>query len=742
MPHPPSLSLPLSVRVRLFLRRLRSGRPSTIKWTATFLGTCILLIYLLGNVTREKATLVEGGEHLLPITPDSSDSSTDPIVPRAPVEVSFPSKDDVLLLQHKLDAYDPRAGVAFAIPVGGRTERSQQLRDIIETLLRGGAPASAIFVIEDVEGRPGRQNNAKVAAVARDLGVRVVNSHVSRADMPENGGNFGIHLARHYKFMLDFLLVSPAAAGATGADAEYRRDANGSPFEFVCIIEDDLVLAPDFVKYFYAMSRVMKVDPTLYCVSAHQDNAFFGTAYEPEPGSVTTLNPLDFDFRRGNHFMAPGWMTSREIYINVVRPRWLDENGEYAYKSQLHLRNGHWDRFFDSLIDKRDCIFPEIPRITHQGADGFTVDQKAQMELYSNLQLSALPVEVDYGNLQRLTYDGYVSTELEFIRSATLLTSLEEARLYRHTRLVYIVPARSDSDDVWNSIINGFFGVIGVGGYGGWEGYVKVRGIFHGAVFERWITNLIMLVGEYSPYIEEVRKLKPKLQLEITNGGCYHDHHGDGRDLPVLVPHYKPVTLSPLKCLSSCIHLGYRYAGLQAGMECWCGSSFGKHGSVGLMDRGSKCDKTCGDSNLPNTPVTCGGEWKNSIYWTTDDTAHVRAIAPPPDAVYIKGDVGQSCSDACAQASTPLRRLKCAESLFPLLHRHCSIMKDMIGCNSCYEEEDMTRGVYSPGGFPGGQCTLSKGRYIRCAARPDPATDYRRACVCQIKGGITNTKKP
>ena len=120
--------------------------------------------------------------------------------------------------------------------------------------------------------------------------------------------------------------------------------------------------------------------------------------YEP-PASTPALSPLGFDFRRGNHFMAPGWMTSKEIYTKVVREKWLDENGQYAFKSELHLRNGHWDRFFDSLTGSRDCIFPEIPRIIHQGADGFTVDQRAQMELYSNLKLSALPVETDYGRI-------------------------------------------------------------------------------------------------------------------------------------------------------------------------------------------------------------------------------------------------------------------------------------------------------------------------------------------------------
>lgn len=156
--------------------------------------------------------------------------------------------------------------------------------------------------------------------------------------------------------MLDYLLVGPAAAGAIGDDltAKGVEGSGGPPFQFAVLIEDDLVLAPDFVKYFAAMSRVMMVDPTVYCVSAHQDNAFPATCGVektfPEPaaeGAVPTgappaLEPLNFDFRRGNHFMAPGWMTSAEIYRTVVRDHWLDSKGQYAFASQLHLRNGHW----------------------------------------------------------------------------------------------------------------------------------------------------------------------------------------------------------------------------------------------------------------------------------------------------------------------------------------------------------------------------------------------------------------
>ena len=271
--------------------------------------------------------------------------------------------------------------------------------------------------------------------------------------------------------MLDYLLSDAATPNVVA------RAPTASPFEFAVVIEDDLALSPDVVKFFFSMARVMRADATLYCAAAHQDNAFLGIhrddAFDSTTHRATALRSDAFDFRRGNHFMAPGWMTSRAVYIDSVRPKWLDASLEYSHKRELHLKNGHWDRFFDSMIGDRDCIFPELPRITHEGADGFTVSKRGQMELYSNLRLSQLPVGVNYGDLSRLTRQGYIAETELFIAQAKRLNVLEEVRRYRHEKLIYTVPARDDKDEEWNAPFNHFFGLIGVGGYGGHVGYVK-----------------------------------------------------------------------------------------------------------------------------------------------------------------------------------------------------------------------------------------------------------------------------
>ena len=194
------------------------------------------------------------------------------------------------------------------------------------------------------------------------------------------------------------------------------------------------------------------------------------------------------------------------------------------------------------------------------------------------------------------------------------------------------------------------------------------------------------------------------LSFDLTNGGCFHDKGAPERDLPFHVPYYKADTITPRSCLASCIHLGYRYAGIQAGMECWCGQSYGKHGAVEPGSKGcyAECTAASRGASGVEDPRTCGGDWKNSVYWASDATLHEKSLAEPEDAVYIKGGPGQSCQDACADASTTAKPLACSEMLFPLLHRTCTILQRLLGCTSCVEEEDMTRGVYSPG-WSGGQ---------------------------------------
>jgi len=85
--------------------------------------------------------------------------------------------------------------------------------------------------------------------------------------------------------------------------------------------------------------------------------------------------------------------------------------------------------------------------------------------------------------------------------------------------------------------------------------------------------------------------------------GCYVDS-SINRKLPYLA--YNSNSLTGKLCTGMCRGLGYTYAGIQYGKQCYCGSS-----SPGtLAPAANQCDKTCSG----NSHEVCGGTLRNTVY--------------------------------------------------------------------------------------------------------------------------------
>ncbi|PAA81169.1 hypothetical protein BOX15_Mlig028452g3 [Macrostomum lignano] len=87
----------------------------------------------------------------------------------------------------------------------------------------------------------------------------------------------------------------------------------------------------------------------------------------------------------------------------------------------------------------------------------------------------------------------------------------------------------------------------------------------------------------------------------IQHKGCFVDKKD--RDLPDLV---FTGTVTIQLCVRLCARRLYRYAGLQAGSQCFCGDSFGRHGHADSED---KCHTRC----RGNAQQFCGGAFFNTI---------------------------------------------------------------------------------------------------------------------------------
>lgn len=136
------------------------------------------------------------------------------------------------------------------------------------------------------------------------------------------------YIARHYKWALDYMFLE------AGHDA-------------VVIVEDDLDVSPDFFEYFSATYPLLRADPSLWCVSAWNDNGK-GNLVDVTNGAET-LYRTDF-------FPGLGWMLTKDVW-EELSPKWP---------------KSYWDDWMRAPEQRRDraCIRPEISRTRTFGKKG------------------------------------------------------------------------------------------------------------------------------------------------------------------------------------------------------------------------------------------------------------------------------------------------------------------------------------------------------------------------------------
>lgn len=120
-------------------------------------------------------------------------------------------------------------------------------------------------------------------------------------------------------------------------------------FEQVIFLEEDIEVSKDFFSYFAAMLPVLREDPTLYCVSAWNDNGAKALVSDPRLAYRT-------DF-----FPGLGWMLRKSVW-EEVRERWPD---------------AYWDEFMrrPDVRLERKCIRPDVSRSYTFGEEGTSEGQ-------------------------------------------------------------------------------------------------------------------------------------------------------------------------------------------------------------------------------------------------------------------------------------------------------------------------------------------------------------------------------
>ncbi|WKY16163.1 hypothetical protein Q1695_001111 [Nippostrongylus brasiliensis] len=217
------------------------------------------------------------------------------------------------------NVHAPRDGQVIAAVLVMAAKRDKALRNHMEQLVRLRPWSWRFPIIISQDG-----SDHSVAVVASEFSKKYENiSHIMKKDnVPRLGiKNYG-YIAAHYRWALDKVF-------------------NEMEYDYVIVTEDDLDIAHDFFSYFMWGKQVLAADPTVWCISAWNDNGLPNLVNEDSTAKVW----------RTDFFPGLGWMLRKELWSE------LSPNFPEIY----------WDDWMrKSEVRKgRSCLRPEISRTAH-----------------------------------------------------------------------------------------------------------------------------------------------------------------------------------------------------------------------------------------------------------------------------------------------------------------------------------------------------------------------------------------
>ncbi|PAA49065.1 hypothetical protein BOX15_Mlig021685g1 [Macrostomum lignano] len=150
-----------------------------------------------------------------------------------------------------------------------------------------------------------------------------------------------VKIARHYLRVLDYLILK-------------------LNFSYVILMEDDMLIAPDFYQYFRSLRRALDSDESIFCVSAWNDNGQIGLVTE----DPQLLHRTDF-------FPGLGWMINRRHWLQI-REFW--PKTQYDDFLRHYMMN-------NSLV----CVRPELSRTFNIGRNGGRSSEPGKSYAYGDI---------------------------------------------------------------------------------------------------------------------------------------------------------------------------------------------------------------------------------------------------------------------------------------------------------------------------------------------------------------------
>jgi alpha-1,3-mannosyl-glycoprotein beta-1,2-N-acetylglucosaminyltransferase len=198
-------------------------------------------------------------------------------------------------------------------------------------------------------------------------------------------------LAQHYAWALTQLF-----------EGKIKRIAGDAPFPIpqrVVILEEDLHISPDFFDYFQATAPLLDKDPTLFAVSAYNDNGHL----VKDPKRLL----------RSDFFPGLGWMMTRQLWVNELQSKWP---------------SAYWDDWLREPAQRkgRQVIRPEISRTYHFGKQGGASHNQFGSILQS-VKLNQEAVDFLKLDLSYLQEPAYNAMYAQLLQKSKRVSSLDDA---------------------------------------------------------------------------------------------------------------------------------------------------------------------------------------------------------------------------------------------------------------------------------------------------------------------------
>eukprot|EP01127_Copromyxa_protea_P014862 TRINITY_DN419_c0_g1_i1.p1 TRINITY_DN419_c0_g1~~TRINITY_DN419_c0_g1_i1.p1 ORF type:complete len:652 (-),score=79.58 TRINITY_DN419_c0_g1_i1:40-1995(-) len=279
---------------------------------------------------------------------------------------------------------------------------------------------------------------------------------------------------------------------------EYLFEIVRDDVQGIIILEDDLLVSPDFFDYFRQAFPVLMSDTDAWCISAWNDNGWPGVI--SNPGRI----------RKQEHFGGLGW--------GISKREWENDLKYYEYRKSDRMEDA-WDSQVEKIFlskSGRTCIYPEIPRTHHNSlsvSSGNSASSALQRNWFTNMQLNQI-THVEYEIDQLRQYDDEIMKSLS---RGYFISCMDDALSFHNSTLIVFWDAESHYDAAWKRI--GQILDNNAIHAGGWK---PLRTVYKGLLEIVWGTNRLFVVGSYSPFVSNLRykfeALKPLKTLRRTCG--------------------------------------------------------------------------------------------------------------------------------------------------------------------------------------------------------------------------------